>query len=251
MTFRYAHRIGLTVLAGLVFASAQTLAAEPTTVGAPNLKSGDAWVFDRAIERGTSSFSNQRYDFKIERVGDPTMVVGIKIEGSPVDYEDHVAGSDWSQRRLIDGQQTVTGRPFSFPLTLGKTWTSDFTDPTRHGLQTSAEHHQTYKVTGWEDVTTPAGTFHAIKIESDDKVKAQMMAASAAVGGAVATSDGSTVVAHTDHSGPKIVYGELFSTFYYVPEVKYWVKTIEEDFNSENVRVFKKTDTLISYKVAP
>jgi len=239
------------VAAGLALVSAQALAAEPSTMPAPSLKPGDSWVFDRAIERGTSSYTSQRFDFRVEHVGADTMIVGIKLDGSPVDFEDHAMGSDWSQRRMIDGKQTVTGRPFSFPLTVGKSWTSDYVDPTRHGLQTSAEHHETYKVTGWEDVTTPAGVFHALKIESDDKVKGQFMAANGAVAGAVATADGSTIVAHTDRAGPRTVYAEFFSTFYYAPEVKYWVKTVKEDFNSESVRTQKQTDTLVLYKPAP
>lgn len=239
------------LLAGLSLASVRAFAAEPASLPAPELKTGDAWVFDRAIERGTSAFTNQRYDFRVEHVGADTMVVGIKLDGSPVDFEDHAMGSDWSQRRMIDGKQTVTGRPLAFPLAVGKTWTSDYVDPTRHGLQTSADHHETYKVTGWEDVTTPAGTFHTLKIESDDKVKAQLMAANGAIAGALATGDSSTIVAHADHSGPKTVYAEFFSTFYYAPEVKYWVKMIKEDFNSESVRTQKQTDTLVSYKPAP
>ncbi|MHB8286327.1 MAG: hypothetical protein ACYDD1_16860 [Caulobacteraceae bacterium] len=250
MILRHSYRLGATLAAGLVLTALPTLAAEPAAVSAPDLKPGDSWVFDRAIERGTSNFTTQRLDFKMEHVGGDTAVLGIKLDGSPVDFEDHVMGSDWSQRRLIDGKQTVTGRPFAFPMAIGKSWTSDYVDPTRHGLQTSVDHRVTYKVTGWEDVTTPAGSFHALKIESDDKMKAQLMAANGAVAGAVATSDGSTVVAHSDRSGPRTIYGEAFSTFYYAPEVKYWVKTITEDFNSESVRTRKQTDTLVAYKPA-
>jgi hypothetical protein len=229
---------------------ASPVLAQPTSVPAPDLKPGDSWVFDRAIERGTTGYTDQHVVLKVQRVGADSMVVGLKTEGSPVDFEDHVMGADWSQRRIIDGVQTVTGRPFAFPLTIGKTWTSTYTDPTRHGLQTSAEHHETYKVTGWEDVTTPAGTFHALKVESDDKVKGQFMAASGVVGGALTTADGSTVVAHTDRSGPHTAYGEFFSTFYYVPEIKYWVKTVQENYNGENVRTERRTDTLVSFKPA-
>lgn len=246
----YTRRLPLALTAGLALAASHALAAEPAIVAAPDLKPGDAWIFDRAVERGVSNFSNQRLDFKVEHAGGDTMVVGVKLDGAPVDFEDHAMGVDWSQRRTIDGKQTITGRPLSFPLTVGKSWTSDYVDPTRHGLQTSAEHHDTYKVTGWEDVTTPAGTFHALKIESDDKVRAQMSGANAAVAGAVATSDGSTIVAHSGHSEPKTAYAEFFSTFYYAPEVKYWVKMVEEDFNSESVRTSKQTDMLVSYKPA-
>lgn len=226
------------------------LAPIPTQVLAPDLKPGDSWVFDRSTERGTSGFSDQHLDLKVEHVGVDTMVVGIKLEGSPTDFEDHLMGADWSQRRLIDGKQTTTGRPFAFPLEIGKTWSSDYVDPTRYGLQVSAQHHVTYKVTGWEDVTTPAGTFHTMKIESDDQVKADFIAASAAVGGAVATADGATVVTKTNNAGPHTEYDEVFSTFYYAPEVKYWVKSVNDTFNTNNIRISRRTDLLLSFKPA-
>jgi hypothetical protein len=238
------------ILVLLALLPAAALAADPSSLPAPDLKPGDSWVFDRAFERGTSGFLDRRVDLKIERVGADSMIVGIKPDGAPTAFEDHIVGSDWSQRRLINGEQTTIGRPLSFPLTIGKTWTGAFVDPTRHGLQTSTEHRETYKVTGWEDVTTPAGTFHTLKIEADDKVKAQFMAASGAIGGAVTTADGSTVVAHTDKSGPHTEYGEFFSTFYYAPEVKYWVKMVKEDFNSEGVRTQRETDVLTAFKPA-
>lgn len=236
-------------LSAVLFAVSPMHAAD-SVVPAPDIKPGDTWLFDRATERGTSGFADQHLDLKVERVDGDTMVVGIKLDGAPVDFQDHLLGSDWSERRMIDGQQTTTGRPLSFPLEIGKNWESDYSDPERHGLQTSAEHHETYKVVGWEDVTTPAGTFHALRIDSDDKVKAQIMGASGAVGGALATSDGSTVVAHTEKSGPHVVYGEVRSSFYYVPSTKYWVKSVEEVYDSDNIRTKRETDVLLSFKPA-
>jgi hypothetical protein len=226
------------------------LASVPTSIAAPDLKPGDSWVFDRSTERGTSGFSDQHVNLKIEHVGVDTMVVGVKPDGSPNDFEDHVVGSDWSQRRIIDGKQTATAQPLAFPLEVGKTWTNAFVDSKHYGTQVSAEHQTTHKVTGWEDVTTPAGTFHAIRIESDDKVKAQFIAANAAVGGAVATADGATIIARTNNAGPHTEYAEILSTFYYVPEIKYWVKSVEDAYNSDNVRTRRQTNMLISFKPA-
>ena len=235
----------------LIVAASAAVAADPPSVPAPDLKAGDAWTYDHSFERGTGGFTEQRVDYKVEHVGADTMVVGLKLHGSPVDFEDHIMGPDWSQRRVYNGKQTVIGQPFAFPLTIGKTWAIDRVDPTRIGLQTSAAHHVTYKVTGWEDVTTAAGTFHAIKVESDDKVKVDLMGASAAVGGTIATANGATAVAQSGRSGPHSVYLENFSTFYYAPQVKYWVKTVEDQFNSDSVRVSRETNTLVSYTPAP
>ena len=252
MIARGVNRLDFTAAALLLLllAPCSVFAADPASVPAPDLKPGDTWVYDRSVEEGTSEFSDKHIDLRVEHVGPETMVVGLKTDGSPVDFEDHVMGVDWSQRRLTNGEQTTTGRPLSFPLAVGKTWTSNYTDPIRYGLQMSAEHRETYKVVGWEDVTTPAGTFHAIKIESEDHVKGQFAAANGAIGGAFATADGSTVVAHTNHTEPRTIFGEFFSTFYYCPTIKYWVKTVQDNYNSENVRTQRQTDVLVSFKPA-
>jgi hypothetical protein len=237
---------------GLLWIGAQTAsAADLLSVPAPDLKAGDAWTYDHSFERGAGGFTEQRLDYKVQHVGADAMVVGVKLHGSPVDFEDHIMGPDWSQRRIYEGKQVVIGQPFSFPLTIGKTWTIDRVDPTRIGLQTSATHHETYKVTGWEDVTTSAGTFHALKVESDDKVKVDYMGVNAAVGGAVATADGSTAISRSGRSAAHSVYLENFFTYYYVPQIKYWVKTVEDQFNSEGVRTSRETYLLVSSTLAP
>jgi hypothetical protein len=231
-------------------APAAALAADPALVPAPDLKPGDLWLFDRAVERGTSGVSDKRLDLRIERVGADNLVVGMKVDGSPNDYEARVMGPDWSQRRLIDGVQVTIGKPMSFPLAVGKTWTIDWVDQTRHGPQTSARHHETYKVVGWERVTTPAGTFRALRIESEDRVTGHFMGASEAIGGSLATGEGATSVGHVGRSGPHLAYGQVLSSFDYVPEVKYWVKTERDEFDGEGVRVLSSKDQLITFKPA-
>jgi hypothetical protein len=99
-------------------------------------------------------------------------------------------------------------------------------------------------------VTTPAGTFRALRIDGDDKIKAQFIGAAGAINGAVATGDGATVIAHTQTSGPHTGYGEVFSSFYYVPSMKCLAKMVEDTYNSENVRTNHQTDTLLSFKPA-
>ena len=193
----------------------------------------------------------RRVDLRIDRIGVDTMVIGIKPTGATRDFEDHIGGLDWSLRRLIDGQQTVTGRPFSFPLTVGKTWTADFIDPTTHGRQISAHHRNRYRVTGMEDVTTPAGTFHAYKIVVEGEIEAQFAAAASGVAAVTSTPTGATTVTHTDKSGPTTAHGTEYGELYYDPKVKYFVKTVEDEFNSENVRTSHNTQVLQSYTVAP
>jgi hypothetical protein len=228
-------------------APAAALAADPASVSAPTLQPGDSWVYDRTHEQGANGFARQRIDLVIERVATDTLVVGIKTDGAPGAFEDHISGPDWSQRRIVDGQETVTGRPFSFPLTIGSSWTADYVDPRQHGLQTFAHFHTTYKVIGWEDVQVPAGTFHALKIEATGTVEGQMAAAAAGASASMATASGATSVSRVERAPSRAVQAITYSAFYYAPEIKYYVKSVNEQYNSDNVLTRRDTDTLVSF----
>jgi hypothetical protein len=112
------------------------LADEP--IAAPALAPGETWVFDRVHEQGANGFSQQRLDLAVERVSDDSMVIGVKPDGAPRAFEDHMMGADWSQSRIFDSRQTVIGRPFVFPLKIGDSWTVDYDDPTHQGVRTFA-----------------------------------------------------------------------------------------------------------------
>jgi len=214
---------------------------------APALKIGDSWVFDQTLEKGQAGFTEQRLDLTVERVNDSTMVVGIKRDGAPTAPEDHIVGADWSQRHLVNGADTATTRPFTFPMKVGDGWTVDFVDSTLRGAQTSDHVHRTYKVVGWENVTVPAGTYHALKIEADGVDTATLQVPALAVGGAVAGAGGATSIVHTQRGGPSSLTRRTYAEFYYVPEVKNYVKSIEEQYTSDNIRVSRETRTMISY----
>jgi len=226
------------------------LAAAPAPVPAPGFQIGDTWVYDRTHEVGANGFSKQTIDLTIDRVDAETMLVGIKPDGAPSAFVDHITGLDWSQRRMVDGQETVTGRPFLFPLKIGSTWTADYVQPRPQGVQTSAHFHTTYKVVGWEDVVVPAGTFHALKIEANGTAEGQISTPASAVASVVATPSGGTSVAHSERAHSGVVHVITYDAFYYVPEIKYYVKRIEEQYNGDNVRTVRDTDTLVSFKAA-
>ena len=230
---------------------ALAIAADSAPIPAPSIKPGDEWVFDRSHQAGTAVFNQRRLRFRVESVSGDKMVVGLKPDGAPTDFEDHGMGSDWSQRRLLDGKETVTGRPLNFPLTIGKSWTADYVNPNRYGLQTSARFHTTYKVSGWEDVTTPAGTFHCIKVEADTQIEAHLEASSTAVAAATTVAGEATTVGHVGRTPERTVHALEHEEFFCAPEVKYWVKSTKEQFNEQDVRTSKDSDVLESYKVQP
>ena len=127
---------------------------EPTSVTAPAFVVGDEWTFDRTKEMGTTRFVRSRIDLRVDRVDGDAMLVGVKPDGAPADYEDHRLSLDWSQSRVIGGQPTVTARPFRFPMAPGDSWTVEFRQAEVHDGQTNTHWRATYTVVGWTDVTS-------------------------------------------------------------------------------------------------
>jgi hypothetical protein len=77
----------------------------------------------------------------------------------------------------IDSTIIITYEPpkadIDFPLTIGKTWTSSFTETTQTDVMGETEYSQynssfNYTVIGMETITVEAGTFECYKIEADD-----------------------------------------------------------------------------------
>lgn len=163
---------------------------------------------------------------------------------------EQLIGPDWSRFRSVNGHETVVNKPLSFPLSIGKTWVVEYTEdhPNR---QHSSEHiRTTYRVTGWEDVTVPAGTFHALKIEADGEWSAAIAPALAAVSGARLDAQGTTTVMQTNKIGAAIFTGRTYKAFWYVPAVKRCVKVVEEVYDPNGVRNQRYSDELESYKVS-
>lgn len=235
---------GLPVLAGAAWG------AGDADVPAPHFHVGDRWVFDDVNESGKSGFNEQHVDLTVrELVTDGTMTVGIKREGAPEAYEDHLIGTDWSQRHLVDGHETTTTRPFTFPLRIGAHWTVDYVDPTRRGRQISVHVRRTYTVAGWEDVEVPAGHFHAIRVVAEGVDDADLDVPAAAGSAVTADANGSTSVSHSQPGGKGKLVRLTRGSFYYVPALKNEVRSVEDQYDTDNVRVSRKTRTLIRFSV--
>lgn len=239
-------------LAALIVASIPVLALadDLPTASAPTFQVGDSWVFDTSHQKGTTGFSQQKIDVVIDRVSSEDMLVGVKQDGSPKAFEDHITGLDWSLKLTVNNNQTVTARPFSFPLKVGESWTADWTDPRRQGNQTSAHFHKVYKVVGWQDVTVPAGAFHAIKIEAKGSADANEEIPASGASAVVGAPGSSTAISHVQAARKGVIHMTTYAEIYYVPEIKYLVKSLQEQYNASSVMVSRDTEELVSYKVA-
>ena len=237
----------------LLFGSVAVLAgaiAEPTSIAAPSFKVGDTWVFDDTQQRGTTGFNKQRIDLVVERVGGDTMLVGYKRDGAPTAFEDHIVGPDWSQRQVVDGQELPTTRPLNFPMQVGQKWTVDFTDTTRRSNQLSVHVHRTYVATAWEEISVPAGTYRALKIEAKGASEAVVVTPNTVVGGATASPLGGSTFTRSQPGGTSTRTARNYDEIYYVPKAKNYVKSVEEQYNSQDVLVSRNTREMISFRPA-
>jgi hypothetical protein len=220
---------------------------EPTSVTAPAFVVGDEWTFDRTKEMGTTRFVRSRIDLRVDRVDGDAMLVGVKPDGAPADYEDHRLSLDWSQSRVIGGQPTVTARPFRFPMAPGDSWTVEFRQAEVHDGQTNTHWRATYTVVGWTDVTTPAGTFHALEIKQSGVAEGEKLIPQMATAAAVATPNGAATVGTTQRAARRAMHNTLYGEWYYAPAIKYFVKYVQEQYE-DNVRVERDEDIISSFK---
>jgi len=97
-----------------------------------------------------------------------TMLIQNKEVDSPNPPREILIGSDWSNFRSFAGKETVAHRPFTFPMSIGKTWDLEFTDDHPNNKNHKSETRKLkYRVVGWENVEVPAGKFKALKIEAE------------------------------------------------------------------------------------
>jgi hypothetical protein len=125
----------------------------------PGYRNGDTWVFS-VKEGGTIGSTSKSLNGNYELV-----IVGGKLK---------IAAVSEAQKEELDPRPApliamlTFGPNLDFPLTVGKQWTRDYKG-TYVGSSKQVARKITYEVKAVEQVTTPAGTFRAFKVESDDR----------------------------------------------------------------------------------
>ena len=228
---------------------AASAAAQAETVPAPNLALNDCWTYQQTVEDRTG-WHQSRVEFSVTRTGSPLIALSSKPVDSTMPATDSLGRSDWSRYRSVNGHDTLVNRPFAFPMSTGKSWQVEYSEDHPNRAH-SSEHFKTeFKVVGWEDVTVPAGTFHALKVEGNGEWQAAIAPAVQAAAGARTDGQGSTFVMQNNRITATTVSGRTYKAFWYVPGVKRWVKTTEEYYDSNGIRNERFGDELESYKVA-
>lgn len=237
------------VTTGLALVLALAAAGEPASVAAPRLAEGDSWTYNAATEDRTG-WHQRQVQSTVEHASAMSIAISNKEVGAPTPPREVVFGPEWTRVRSVNGKETIVNRPLAFPLAPGKGWALDYTEdhPTRDRLKQEVKLQ--YSVVGWEDVTVPAGTFHALKIEADGSWTGVNAPRVGAVAATQADAAGATSVTQTLRSGPTTVTGRMYKALWYAPAVKRWVKMVEEDYSASGVRNERTTNELAAFKVA-
>lgn len=216
----------------------------------PAVHTGDSWRYVSTVERGPSGWTQTRDDVIVTRVTGSTIYFSQKQSGSTEPARDVYAGTDWSRIRDVNGKEMVVGRPLSFPMSIGKSWTVQYTEQHPNKNHKSEQWDNKFTVVGYENVDVPAGKFHALKIECEGHWTAELEPAQSVVQGA-RTSDGTTsMVTEVNHTVPGSTSGRIYKALWYVPEVKRWVKSVDEYYSSGGVRNERYTNELVSFTPA-
>jgi hypothetical protein len=236
----------LLILVGLAVSSS----AWSENLERPSVKQGDSWTYRTTIERGPSGWSQTDDEVTVSHATDRTIFLSIKQSASTQAPKEFFLGSDWSRSRDVNGKETVVNRPFAFPLSEGKSWDVVYTEenPNRNHKSEKFEAH--FTVVGFETVEVPAGKFRALKIESEGHWEAELAPGQTVVQGAQTRPGSTTMVTEVQKTAATQASGRLYKAYWYAPEVKRWVKSIEEYYASSGVRNERYTQELEAFKPA-
>ena len=224
-------------------------AAAAQTPPAPAVKAGDTWTYRTTTEKGPSGWNQSRDELVVSRVTSSSIYYSSKPSGSTQAAKDSFSGIDWSRARDVNGKDTVVNRPLVFPLVAGKSWEIEYTEQHPNKAHKFEHWVHKYTVVGFETVEVPAGTFKAIKVEEEGHWNAELEPTQTVVQGAEMKPEGTTMVTQTQQTRNEPTSGRTYKAFWYVPEVKRWVKSVEEYYSSGGVRSERFTNELESFKV--
>ena len=189
------------VAVSLVFASAAFGADESgAPVPKPEVKVDDRWTY-RVLNYQTNVPTSTTSETRVTFVG-PDEILTVTTRSDGRETEVHWT-SEWN---IISSG--VSGRVFApsarvrkFPLKAGATYETAYELVAQRGSSFSGKLEVSAKVGAWEDVVVPAGKFRALKVEAKGTLQ------------------------RLDQPGG----GWFRDEFWYVPEVKRWVKSSYEE----------------------
>lgn len=205
-------------LAGLLCIVALGAAADDDALVLwPQVKVGDRWTY-----RLTDEASVKIYDLKVTFVGQDAIQAVSTIRGTGQEI-DTTWTPEWN---AVNDRLTGSFFPESgllrFPLKPGRRYTSEYEVARPHTRDSfRAKNTLAVSVVGWQEVTVPAGTFRALKIDAP----------------------GTYERLDVRRRGP------LRVTLWYAPEVRRWVKRTFENRAPGGRLLRHESQELVEYRL--
>ena len=239
----------ITVFAFLMYVVSAS-AEPPRSVERPEVVLGESWTY-----AGYENENKFTLKVEIDQLSDKDIRVVVTPNGLAGLAQLQVFDRQWNQIEVFkDGSRIVRFSPylpvFKFPLEVGKVWAQHYDwqrmdlGDGNSGPETWAEsrerkasgrpnHGSTRvegKVLGWEEISVPAGIFTALKIE----------------------------LKSPHYAGPETrrifgkaeLFGGLLETYWYVPEVKRFVKYESRLYINQQLKSSNGLD-LVEHSMAP
>jgi hypothetical protein len=233
----------------LILAGAATTRLSAQDISAPLIKAEDRWTYLETIEKGPTGFNQTHSELTVNRVTPSAIYVTVKVAGSSQPPKEMFSGLDWSRLRDVNGKETVVNKPLSFPLAVGKTWDLRYSEAHPSKNHRSEEWTQKYSVVGYESVEVPAGKLNALKIEAEGRWTAELEPTQTVVQGVQSNANGTVMSTDAQNTTLSTASGRTYKAFWYAPETRRWVKSVEEYYGSNGVRNERYTNELESFKL--
>ena len=226
-----------------------SMSALAQTAELPNVLVGDAWVFQRTMQTPKEGFRQMNIELVVTRVTSSRLFHSIRVVGSPQPAQEMIVHRDWSRSRSINGVETLTIKPFDFPLHAGKSWgfVLEENAPEVDRLK-SMVIKMTYKVVGIEDVDVPAGKYKAWRIEGEGTWTGTRKPEEVQAQGTHKNADSTVSITTSRKSGQSVQTGRIYSETWYVPEIKNFVKDLVERYDPSGIRYASDMKELVSFK---
>ncbi|MHB8847906.1 MAG: hypothetical protein ACYC43_05660 [Burkholderiales bacterium] len=239
-------KIILMGLVGLIL----SLPVMAASIETPTVKAGDTWSYQNTIESGAADWKQRQDIITVSHVTPTRIYYTVKQKDSSLPEKQIVTDLGWSRIRDVNGVQTTVNKPLFFPLEAGKTWEIRYTEQHPNKLLTSETFNSKYTVTGYEAIEVPAGKFNAIKIEEEGAWTAELAPSQSVLLNTQFQLNNTTAVAQVSKISAAKKSGRTYKAFWYVPEVKRFVKSVEEYYGANGIRTQRFTSELESFKLA-
>lgn len=139
-------------------AASGAAASDVAQIKAPVLHQGDVWI-DRihGVDR----------EFRIESVH-PDATMDVSFWGTEMTTDSNLNITVYRSLTEASSEPSTGDKPgmwFAYPLYPGKKWTNHYNWQMAGASRTKGQAEERGQAYEWEDVTVPAGTFHALKAQ--------------------------------------------------------------------------------------